>query len=73
MPKTVREPRLEENRQLFRLEDTVMDLINQLAEGRNIRFLDPSAHIGFDIFDENHDQPTIGDEKGHQEHLTERV
>ena len=60
MPKTVREPRLEENRQLFRLDDTAMNAINQLAEERGqVRFLDPSGHIGFDIFDESHDQPTL--------------
>lgn len=64
VPKTVREPRLEENKQLFRLDDTVMIAINQLAEEkRHIRFLDPRNHIGFDIFDENHDQPIIEEQQ----------
>lgn len=40
-----------------------MNVINQLAEERGqVRFLDPKDHIGFDIFDESHDQPTMGDE-----------
>jgi len=63
VPKTIREPRLEENRQLIKLDDTAMNVINQLAEERGqVRFLDPKDHIGFDIFDESHDQPTMGDE-----------
>lgn len=58
MPKTTREPRLDENRQLVRLDDKVMSIINQLAEERgHVRFLDPRDHIGFDIFDESLDQP----------------
>ena len=41
------------------LDDTVMNIFNQLAEERGqIRFLDPRDHIGFDIFDQSHDQPT---------------
>ena len=63
VPKTVRELRLDENRQLEKLDNTAMDVINQLTEQKGqIRFLDPRDHIGFDIFDECHDQPTIGDE-----------
>ncbi|KAL8792670.1 MAG: hypothetical protein Q9195_004730 [Heterodermia aff. obscurata] len=59
VPKTVQASRLEENKQLSRLDDTVMNTINQLAETNGqIRFLDPRNHIGFDIFDESEDQPT---------------
>ena len=69
VPKTVREPRLDENRQLAKLDDTVMDVINQLTERKGqIRFLDPRDHIGFDIFDEYHDQPTIGNEQQEQKY-----
>jgi len=64
VPKTIQASRLEENRQIFNLDDSAMNIINQLAEGRGqVRFLDPRAHIGFDIFDESHDQPTMGDEQ----------
>lgn len=58
MPKTIRETRLEANRQLFKLDDAAIKVIDQLAEGMGqVRFMDPRNHIGFDIFDENHDQP----------------
>lgn len=64
VPKTVQESRLEENRQLFTLSDAVMHTINQLAEVNGyVRFLDPRNHIGFDIFDENDDQPPLEDEQ----------
>ena len=64
MPKTVQEPRLEENRRLFRLNDAVMHTINHLAEEKGqVRFLDPRNHIGFDIFDEIDDQPTLEDQQ----------
>ncbi|KAL9608531.1 MAG: hypothetical protein Q9167_006645 [Letrouitia subvulpina] len=62
VPKTVRETRMDENRQLFRLDETDMKHIDHLAEEQgHIRFLDPRDHIGFDIFDESCDQPA-GDE-----------
>lgn len=54
---------MDDNRQLFRLSETDMKIINRLAEGKGqIRFLDPRDHIGFDIFDESCDQPEEGDE-----------
>ena len=35
-----------------------MAIIDDLAERKGaVRFLDPRNHIGFDIFDENYDQP----------------
>ena len=64
VPKTVQEPRLEENRQSFRLNNAVMHTVNQLAEVKgHVRFLDPRNHIGFDMFDESDDQPTLEDEQ----------
>ena len=47
-----------ENRELFRLNDTHMALINGLAEKKGaVRYLDPRNHIGFDIFCEDIDEP----------------
>jgi len=50
-----------ENRELFRLNDTHMALINGLAEKKGaVRYLDPRNHIGFDIFCEDIDEPVSG-------------
>ena len=63
VPKTTREARLKENRQIFKLDKRVMNIIDLLAESRgHVRYLDPSRHIGFDIFDESCDQPIAGNE-----------
>jgi len=48
-----------ENLQLKRLPKELFDMIELLWKERGpIRFLNPSPHIGFDIFDEEQDQPT---------------
>ena len=52
-----------ENRELLRLDDEHMAHIDRLAEEKGtVRFLDPRNHIGFDIFDEDRDQPVTGEE-----------
>ncbi|KAG8527390.1 uncharacterized protein KY384_007542 [Bacidia gigantensis] len=59
VPKTVHEQRMIENRDLFRLTDEDMGRINDIAGKKGaVRFMDPRNHIGFDIFDEESDQPT---------------
>ncbi|KAI0459648.1 aldo-keto reductase [Xylaria acuta] len=59
VPKSVQEHHLRQNLQLFRLCDTDFRSIEDLLSGRGpVRFLDPSPHIGFNIFDEENDQPT---------------
>ncbi len=43
---------------LKRLPQHAFDIVDQLSSGRGqFRFLDPSRHLGFDIFDEEKDQP----------------
>lgn len=58
VPKTVNQGRMKENIELVRLSREVIDAVDAL-EGKYgaTRFLDPSKHIGFDIFDEEQDQP----------------
>ncbi|KAI0408778.1 NADP-dependent oxidoreductase domain-containing protein [Xylaria palmicola] len=59
VPKSVQEHHLRQNLQLFRLCDTDFQSIEDLSSRRGpVRFLDPSPHIGFNIFDEENDQPT---------------
>jgi alcohol dehydrogenase (NADP+) len=49
---------MKQNLQLKRLPEEVFNIVNQLSSERGpIRFLDPSQHLGFDIFDEENDQP----------------
>ena len=49
---------MKQNLGLRRLPDDVFDLVQQLSIERGpLRFLDPSRHLGFDIFDEERDQP----------------
>lgn len=58
IPKTVNEDRLKQNLHLFRLSSDHFDRINSLSEEKGtVRFLVPTGHIGFDIFDESCDQP----------------
>lgn len=58
VPKTVHEDRLVENVQLFELNEEHLQRISSLAaETGTVRYLDPSGYVGFDIFDEEHDQP----------------
>ena len=50
-----------ENRELFRLNDMHMALINGLAKNKGaVRYLDLRNHIGFDIFGDDMDEPVIG-------------
>lgn len=60
IPKTVHEDRLTENLGLLRLNDVQFNKINELSnKAGTVRYLDPTGHIGFDLFDEIHDQPII--------------
>ncbi|KAK2809521.1 hypothetical protein FQN50_003789 [Emmonsiellopsis sp. PD_5] len=62
IPKTVRENRMIENRDVFRLSDEHMMRINGISGVKGgVRFLDPKGHIGFDIFDEVGDEPVTDD------------
>ncbi|KAI5921325.1 aldo-keto reductase [Camillea tinctor] len=58
IPKSVQEVHMKQNLELFRLSDDHFRAIDKLSLERGpIRFLNPSPHIGFDIFDEENDQP----------------
>ncbi|KAI1356444.1 aldo-keto reductase [Xylaria sp. FL0043] len=58
IPKSAQEDHLKENLALGKLSDGDFDMVDKLSEFRGpIRFLDPKPHIGFDIFDEENDQP----------------
>ena len=58
MPKTVSEERMVENRTLVKLERKHFDQINFIAEERGtVRYLDPKEYVGFDIFNEDADEP----------------
>lgn len=60
IPKTVHEDRLIENLDLFRLSDESFREVNELyRKVGTIRYLDPSAHVGFDVFNELHDEPVM--------------
>ena len=61
IPKTAQEQRVEENLTLTRLSDKHFTAVDKLAEGRGTtRYLDPTAYIGFNIFNEKSDEP-MGD------------
>ncbi|KAK7991738.1 hypothetical protein PG988_000532 [Apiospora saccharicola] len=58
VPKSVHESRLRENLNLFSLPEVDFQKVNQLSHKTGaIRFLNPKPHIGFDIFDEENDEP----------------
>jgi diketogulonate reductase-like aldo/keto reductase len=58
IPKSVQDGHLQQNIQLTRLSDEDFHAVDQLSFERGaVRFLDPSRHLGFDIFDEENDQP----------------
>ena len=61
VPKSVQEAHMKQNLGIQALPDDLFAVVDQvsLAQGP-IRFLDPSRHLGFDIFDEENDQP-VGD------------
>jgi alcohol dehydrogenase (NADP+) len=59
IPKSVQEDHLRQNLELSPLPGDAFDVVDQLSAERGpIRFLDPCPHLGFDIFDEENDQPT---------------
>lgn len=48
-----------ENKELSRLSEDQMVEIGCIAEVKGVaRYLDPRSHIGFDIFNENVDEPS---------------
>jgi len=58
VPKSVQEKHMTQNLQIKRLPDDLFNIVDNLSSKRGpIRFLDPSHHLGFDIFDEENDQP----------------
>ncbi|KAK3312546.1 aldo-keto reductase [Apodospora peruviana] len=59
VPKSVQVSHMQENLLLRRLPDDVRQTIDKLSltRGGPFRFLDPSRHLAFDIFDEENDQP----------------
>lgn len=65
VPKTVQEKRMVKNRDLFRLSDEHIAKINCIAKVKgSIRYLDPRNHIGFDIFNEDADEPILDSSSG---------
>ena len=50
---------MEQNLTIKRLPGELFEEVNRLSGIRDgpIRFLDPSGHLGFNIFDEKEDQP----------------
>ncbi|KAK4233905.1 NADP-dependent oxidoreductase domain-containing protein [Achaetomium macrosporum] len=60
IPKSTQEEHMKQNMQLKRLPDDLFEAVDTLSTKRGpLRFLDPSRHIGFDIFDEENDQPVL--------------
>ncbi|KAL6700737.1 NADP-dependent oxidoreductase domain-containing protein [Trichoderma pleuroticola] len=58
VPKSVQDSHMEQNLHLKRLSDDDFRTVDRLSAQRGpVRFLDPSRHLGFDIFDEDNDQP----------------
>jgi alcohol dehydrogenase (NADP+) len=58
VPKSVQEAHMVQNLLLKRLPDDLFRAVEELGTKTGpIRFLDPSRHLGFDIFDEENDQP----------------
>ncbi|KAK0629422.1 NADP-dependent oxidoreductase domain-containing protein [Bombardia bombarda] len=51
--KSVSEEHMQQNLEVKKLPDTDFEIVDKLSSNRGpIRFLDPSRHLGFDIFDE---------------------
>lgn len=60
IPKTAHDERLAENLAVFRLSDKHFRKIDSLASPTGtVRYLDPSNHIGFDVFNEQRDEPVM--------------
>lgn len=53
---------MRQNLELKRLPDDLFEIVDRLcAEKGPIRFLNPGTHLGFDIFDEELDQPVANE------------
>ena len=58
IPKTATPERLLENLRPAALQTEQMRTVNSLGSAIGpIRYLDPQKHVGFDVFDEENDQP----------------
>lgn len=58
VPKSATVERIVENLKVFRLSQEDFDLVDGLkTHETQVRYLDPRDYIGFDIFDEEKDQP----------------
>jgi alcohol dehydrogenase (NADP+) len=59
VPKAAQEVHMRQNLQLSKLPEDCLTAVDRLsvARGGPVRFSDPANHIGFDIFDEEKDQP----------------
>lgn len=58
IPRTVHDERLQENLNLCVLTEGHFRMIDSLGSRvGHIRYLDPKAHIGFDVFNEEQDEP----------------
>ncbi|KAK3349874.1 aldo-keto reductase [Lasiosphaeria hispida] len=59
VPKSVQQGHMEQNLLVKQLPYDLWKEVDNLAQKRGgpFRFLDPSRHLGFDIFDEENDQP----------------
>lgn len=58
IPKTCDEDHLAANIGLSRLSSEHCEKVDHLSqETGNVRYLDPAGHIGFDIFNEEADEP----------------
>ncbi|KAH7313914.1 aldo-keto reductase [Stachybotrys elegans] len=58
VPKSNKEHHMTQNLHLKKLPQEIFELVDGLSDDKGpIRFLDPTPHLGFDIFDEEQDQP----------------
>ncbi len=49
---------MKQNLQVKRLPDELFHVVEEIPNDHDLlRFLDPSRHLSFDIFDEENDQP----------------
>lgn len=58
VPKSANLDRLVENLQVFQLSNEDFDVVDTLrTDDTAVRYMDPRNHVGFDIFDEEVDEP----------------
>ena len=58
IPKSVQEGHMKQNLELRWLPAESFHAVEEIPNHRGLlRFLDPSRHLGFDIFDEEKDEP----------------